>query len=570
MTTTSRIEPANAATLGEQKDDYKMDTNIKEMIKKEVYERQRTVINYTTSEVDISDTSDISTLNQHDKFGYLGDPNGYQWAAIIPLDQRPPSAPFPIEYFPESMRKAIKSVTDVIQSPIELAAISALAIGSTAVQSLINVKRDVKSTPFPTSLYLLAIAESGERKSTIDSFFEQPLIDFEIETHSAKSDEITKYKSDKKAWESSIRGIEKKLEDKPNDAQRKSELESLHKNAPQKPLLPVVKRNDITVEALGYKMATEWPYVVIRTSDAANFFDGHSMKQENITKAMSFFCEIWSGNSFRVDRRGDGRGESSYNVRGKITLSLMIQPDILKDILSRKGNKTLTSGFLARFLIAYPRSTQGYRIYQEENKVHEYIKNFSQLIKNLLKQSLEKEEKKDQPLEIYPSEEAKEVFVAFYNQYELALRPGYKYCHAKELTNRVAEQALRIAAIFETLESTSYGTNISTISTQNMLNGCKVAEWFLEEGVAYLYVGKAHNQKMLGHAHKIAEYLTRKFTEKIYLDQRLYQSGPCCFKDLKAADRKSVYELLQKHNFIKISPDAKILFVNPKIKRDYE
>ena len=60
-----------------------------------------------------------------------------------------------------------------VQCPPALAACSALSALSLAGQALADVQR-ADELKGPTSLYLLAVAESGERKTTCDSLFLAP------------------------------------------------------------------------------------------------------------------------------------------------------------------------------------------------------------------------------------------------------------------------------------------------------------------------------------------------------------------------------------------------------------
>jgi len=58
-------------------------------------------------------------------------------------------------------------VQAAVQAPVEMVASSALSVASLAAQSLADVRRSVTLTG-PCSLYYLTVAESGDRKSTVD------------------------------------------------------------------------------------------------------------------------------------------------------------------------------------------------------------------------------------------------------------------------------------------------------------------------------------------------------------------------------------------------------------------
>ena len=64
------------------------------------------------------------------------------------------------------------------QAPTALVVSSALAALSVAVQGLVNVRRDHQLVG-PVSPYLVAVADSGERKTTCDTIFSPALRDWE-------------------------------------------------------------------------------------------------------------------------------------------------------------------------------------------------------------------------------------------------------------------------------------------------------------------------------------------------------------------------------------------------------
>ncbi|MDA3876378.1 MAG: DUF3987 domain-containing protein, partial [Halothiobacillus sp.] len=86
--------------------------------------------------------------------------------------------PFPVHSLPPLLRDAVIEVQKNSQAPSALVVASALSAISLACQGAVNVLRpgDLLS---PTSLYLLTIAESGERKTSVDAYFTKPIRDFE-------------------------------------------------------------------------------------------------------------------------------------------------------------------------------------------------------------------------------------------------------------------------------------------------------------------------------------------------------------------------------------------------------
>jgi len=79
----------------------------------------------------------------------------------------------------------------LVQAPMALVACSALSSLSLATQGLSNVRRDHQLVG-PISLYSLAVADSGERKTTSDAIFCPALRDWETARRQEMSPEIAK------------------------------------------------------------------------------------------------------------------------------------------------------------------------------------------------------------------------------------------------------------------------------------------------------------------------------------------------------------------------------------------
>lgn len=92
-------------------------------------------------------------------------PQGMEWPE--PLSEPLDAQPYPDEALPGILRDAARQAQAFVQAPMALVACSALSTLSLAAQGLANVRRDHQLVG-PISLYLLAVADSGERKTTSD------------------------------------------------------------------------------------------------------------------------------------------------------------------------------------------------------------------------------------------------------------------------------------------------------------------------------------------------------------------------------------------------------------------
>jgi hypothetical protein len=118
-----------------------------------------------------------------------------QWEEPQDLLPCPPGGyqEFPIESLPALLRDAVIEVQTYVEAPTALSsALSALAL---AGQASVDVRRDSMMSG-PSSLFMMTIAESGERKSTTDNYFLIPINEFEKSEAVRLGPEITKAKSD--------------------------------------------------------------------------------------------------------------------------------------------------------------------------------------------------------------------------------------------------------------------------------------------------------------------------------------------------------------------------------------
>jgi len=114
---------------------------------------------------------------------------------------------FPIEAFPALIRDAIQEVESNIQAPRALIASSALGAMSLVCQENVNVLRPNMTDPTPISLFLLTIAESGERKTSADKLFTRVIFDYEREQENIYQQKKMEYDAAMYLWNARKKAI---------------------------------------------------------------------------------------------------------------------------------------------------------------------------------------------------------------------------------------------------------------------------------------------------------------------------------------------------------------------------
>lgn len=108
--------------------------------------------------------------------------------------------PFPVERLPETIRNAVKKVQTYNGAPMALVASSALGTVSLVCQNSVDVCGPT-GLVFPSSLFLLTLADSGERKSACDKLFMEAVKEFQESQAEQANSELSKYETDLLIWE---------------------------------------------------------------------------------------------------------------------------------------------------------------------------------------------------------------------------------------------------------------------------------------------------------------------------------------------------------------------------------
>jgi putative DNA primase/helicase len=185
-----------------------------------------------------------------------------QWPEPQPIESKMEPEPYPIDALPDTIRMAVQEVLDFVKAPAPLVISAALSALSMAIQAHADVERAVKLSG-PSSLFMLTIAESGERKSTCDGFFMAAIRGYEAAQAEVAKPGLMQYTAEIAAWDSKYSGIKDSIrqaakERKPT-ADKEAELLHLQQEKPEPPRVPRIIYADATPEALKYALAKQWP-----------------------------------------------------------------------------------------------------------------------------------------------------------------------------------------------------------------------------------------------------------------------------------------------------------------------
>lgn len=488
-----------------------------------------------------------------------------EWTDPEPLDALAEGQPYPTDALPPLLRDAILEAQAFVQSPVALVACSALSALSVAAQGLANVRRDHQLVG-PVSLYLLAVAESGERKTTCDRIFGAPLRAWERDRAVACAPAIAAREAAVASAEAKRAGLLEAIKRKRRDMQETVEedaaLEELAIQAPATVPLPRLLYADATPEALAHALATGWPSAAVLSAEAGAVLGAHGMGYEAILRNLALINVFWDGGEIAVDRRS----KSSFQLKDRrLTFSVMVQPEAWRGFMARAGALPRGMGFVARFLIAWPASTQGQRLYRPAPTEMRAVDLFNRRIRELLDMPLNTDANGGLVLPVLDlSPGAHAAWVQAHDTIERQLGSDGTYAPIRDVAAKAAENIARLAALMHLLEHGPVGT----IGRGCVDSATRLVLWHLQE--AHRLLGDLDAPPALSAAIRFDAWLrseAQRTGDGRIPTTRVYRFGPGCVRDNK--DMKEALMVLAEHGRARLEEDGRRRFVvvNPALYR---
>jgi len=214
----------------------------------------------------------------------------------------------------------------------------------------------------------------------------------------------------------------------------------------------------------------------------------------------------------------------------------MVQPDAMRGFMDRAGSLPRGTGFIARFLIAWPAATQGTRRFRAAPAAMPAVEDYGRRITELLNAPLATDTHGGLlPAVLDFSAQAREAWVYVHDRIELGLAAGGGFEAVREVAAKAAENVVRLAALFHVLEHGPVGA----IGVDHVLGAEQVVCWHLHE--ARRLLAALDTPPALAVAIRLDNWLrneARLSGDSRIPTTRIYQYGPACVRDsreLKAA-----------------------------------
>lgn len=425
---------------------------------------------------------------------------------------QPENETFPWWELPETMRGAVIEICKNDRVAVPIAVQAVLSAVSLACQDLIWVNRGIeKNEKTVCSLYMLAVADSGSRKSKADAVVTSSIetYDRQRRDHYVKQKDVSDYEQKerlrkRRELEKASGTLRRKshtlaISEKPNaDALAgiaRDKLEDVEREiaglreqevAFREPRLQRVLYSKIPIRQLEQNLAENWPSAGLFSDEAAGILNARGESD------MSSLDKLWEGKA--IDVVGRTARECFFVEDPRLTISLMVQPIVFDRFLEHKGELAKGIGFMSRVLLCRPDTPYGKRqISSSEPKRTEWVDLFNKRILAILAHAhsnFDIAKRNESRKTLYFSAAAQQAWEKDFDEMEAETADGGKLVHEREFVNRYSEHVARFAALFHFFENDKLsGSDLRAEEDHSDLaipeaiikSAICVAEWYLNE-----------------------------------------------------------------------------------------
>ncbi|MDF2143139.1 YfjI family protein [Paenirhodobacter sp. CAU 1674] len=443
------------------------------------------------------------------------------------------------------LRAAVEAVQGMTLAPVAIPAASALAVASLAVQGFADV--ETLGGPRPVSLYVLTIAQSGERKSSCDSPLMAALRAYEREQALAQREEIA-------AWENAFALWKGERDRILNDAKKgkgekrvaaRADLEALGK-APSAPPGPERTLPAPSMQGLIRQYRENQPSSGLFSDEGGKFFGGFAMASENRLATLAALNDLWGGAPVRIGLGGEG----VYTLYGRrLAVHLMVQPGVARAFMA--DPMAGDTGFLPRFLICEPPSNIGNRPQSQVRRDDLALEAFGARLRAVLETSLPMapETRELMPRLLPLSADARAMLSAFADHVEAGQAPGAEFSHVTGQASKAAEQAARIAGVLTLWRN----LDAPEVKPATMADAITLAGFYLSE--ATRLADAATVSAEIDKAERLRKWLLESWAHPEITPREVVQSAPIrALRESPSA--RAALASLEKHGWLIRLPEG--------------
>lgn len=325
----------------------------------------------------------------------------------------------------------------------------------------------------PALLYIATIADSGERKTATDKLVLAPIYERDAALAATYEIEEAAFEEQLKYWQIVDKSIEARIKKALNEGNdttvlRREMAEHLRAK-PSKPRLDRLIFESVTERPLMEALKGDGKCITIISDE------GSIVLQGGATTRLARLNKAWDNPSIMPFDRAD---DSIIARNPCVTVSFMIQEGLFKDFLNKRGEIVRQSGFLARFLVSWPVSTQGFRYVSLHDPIWQHLPKLHQRMNELLEATAARRATGDTSRRTLSfSPDAKNLFVTLQNNVESKLCNGGELASIRDFASKSMEIVGRMAGIMHHFE----GIAGDQISCETLHRAQEVIAYYFEE-----------------------------------------------------------------------------------------
>lgn len=476
---------------------------------------------------------------------------------FLPFKTLKPSAdslpPFPIDCLPSRLRSYVEAVAIHTQTPVDMAAGTALGVLATCLQGKVKVEGNIGHYE-QTSLYIFLIAPPGSRKSAVIHAMTAAIEDYEQKYNEENKAAMRRNRQERESLQRDINRLTRQLEAKYD---KLTELELQH-TQDKLAELPEIKplqifTDDCTSESMIRLLKDNHGRMALISAEGGAFDNiiGRYTKKPNLDVWLKGIC----GDTIRVDRINR---EPDYIRNPALSMIISAQPGVLSEIMQ---NSLLDGrGFLARLLYINIPSAAMPKSFQSAPIPTAVQEDYHNLIFQLLNLS------ENEPITLHLAPEAINRMDKLCRSIEAYLRNEHR--DMREWGSKYIGLVLRIAGLLHIAADGDGDIQMETVE-----NAIQIGSYaFYHALYAYSILGA--DETIERALHVVAKL--RKLSVTSISRSDLYQK---CrgrfFRDAK--DMEPVLNLLEQHGYIWLDipaysgvgrPSVGKIYVNPAALQD--
>lgn len=379
----------------------------------------------------------------------------------IPLPERAQGIKYPVDALGPVLGETAERIAWHVQTPVGLAGQSVLAATALACQGHTDISRGAIGAG-PLSLYCISVADSGDRKTSVDRLALNSIREWERERRESLQEHMANHIAAIEIWGIQRSAVINALKPNKNteltpDQQTRlnEELRQLELCKPKPPKRANITLEEPTAEGIFRHLQESEPSAGLFNDEGIGFFDGHGMSAEARGRMLAYLSNLWDGTT--ISRSRGEYGQSSVLAGRRLSAHLMLQPVVASRVF--RDPLLQGQGFLPRFLICQESSLAGTRLLagRDLNRGPQNdpeILRYWEVLGDMLRQPLAINEQTGELKlhTMYLEDSALNAWCNLHDGFERQQAPGGVLAADRPHASKASENAVRIAGLLALAE----------------------------------------------------------------------------------------------------------------------